>query len=247
MDHGFGLGNEPQYTAMRWGYQWVPGLQGLNPGTLSLNVYIWDSIDQLVADFSTSLAFFHVHSLFKKYWGIDDPTWLSYMFWWFNHCCSHSLVKKNPPWRAGSCRRRSTRPPVVAVGGFYGGSMENIQLLLAITSFTQRFFYYGDQDSGFKQWIMDWWWWYNGFGFVLKMDDLLRANCTANGENDHRPGNHSDCASNFLKRPVDLKGEVTGVSSVFFVTGQQGRHVFVVSIVEIKVQSFLMPSDSWLR
>ena len=55
------------------GYQWVPGLQGLNPGTLSLNVYIWDSIDQLVADFSTSLAFFHVHSLFKKYWELMIP------------------------------------------------------------------------------------------------------------------------------------------------------------------------------
>ena len=65
-------------------------------------MYIWDSIDQLVAGFSTSLAFFHVHSLFKKtYWGVDDPTWLSYMFWWFNHCCSHSLVKISPQWRAG--------------------------------------------------------------------------------------------------------------------------------------------------
>ena len=52
------------------------------------------------------------------------------------------------------------------------------------------------------------------------MDDLLRANGTANGENDHRPGNHSDCARCVV---------------TFFVTGQQGWHFFVVSIVEIKV------------
>jgi hypothetical protein len=132
-------GTNPQYTAMRWGTR-APGFE---PGDANPQwMYIWDSIDQLVAGFSTSLAFFHVHSLFKKILGVHDPTWLSYTFWWFNHCCSHSLVKK-PAVTCRSCRRRSTRPPVVAVGGFYGVAWKTSSCYGLFTLFTQRFFLMG--------------------------------------------------------------------------------------------------------